>query len=210
MIQAYSELYLSRAQSVLGSMLEYAVYDLEMPLDVFYKRFVVSSFAERFQRGESTIIAGKSGVELVFEILGSEKLVSKNRINTNRSPEYWIGWSLAYFQWKTNLSFARIEDSIPITEIAKMYSSFHEMDITQVFDYMLELYRSRNLVSNLKKLRQRAGLSQSELAVLSQVPVRTIQQYEQRQKNINAAKAETVIRIAKYLYCSVEDIMELQ
>lgn len=83
------------------------------------------------------------------------------------------------------------------------------MDITQFYDHMLDLYRKRNLVSNLKKMRQKTGLSQSELAKLSEVPVRTIQQYEQRQKNINAAKAETLIRIAKYLYCSVDDLMEL-
>lgn len=48
----------------------------------------------------------------------------------------------------------------------------------------------------------------SELAEISDIPVRTIQQYEQNQKNINAAKAETVVKLAKALNCTVEALME--
>jgi hypothetical protein len=40
--------------------------------------------------------------------------------------------------------------------------------------------------------------------------VRTIQQYEQRVKNINAAKAESVIALSKVLECPVEMLMEVQ
>ena len=209
MFHAYSELYVSRAQTVLGSMFDFAVYDLGLKLEDFYKRFLVSPVSRSFEYGESATIAGRSGIELAAYVLENESLTSKYRPNVNRSPEYWVGWALAYFQWYTNLHFSRIEESIPITEVLQMYNPFHEMDITQFCDHMLELYRKRNSVSNLKIMRQRTGLSQSELAKLSEVPVRTIQQYEQRQKNINAAKAETLIRIAKYLYCSVEDLMEL-
>ncbi|MBR3918457.1 MAG: helix-turn-helix transcriptional regulator [Clostridia bacterium] len=43
---------------------------------------------------------------------------------------------------------------------------------------------------------------------MSDIPVRTIQQYEQNQKNINAAKAETVVKLAKALNCTVEALME--
>ena len=206
---AYDKLYLSRAQGVLGSMLDFAVNDLGIPVGEFYMRFLVSPVSEAFQSGESAVIAGRSGIELAADILEDRSLASRYRPNANRSPEYWAGWALAYFQWNTGLQFARINASIPITEILNMYNPFHEMDITQFCDHMAILFSSRNTVSNLKRRRVEIGLSQSELAKLSEVPVRTIQQYEQRQKNINAAKAETLIRIAKYLYCSVEDLMEL-
>ena len=209
MMYAYDRLYLSRAQSVLASMLDFAVYDLSIPIEEFYMRFLVSPLSNGFQSGESAVIAGRSGIELAADVMEDRSLTSRYRPNANRSPEYWTGWALAFFQWKSNLQFARINASIPITEILQMYNPFHEMDITQFCDHMLDLYRKRNLVSNLKRMRQKTGLSQSDLAKLSNVPVRTIQQYEQRQKNINAAKAETLIRIAKYLYCSVDDLMEL-
>ncbi len=46
------------------------------------------------------------------------------------------------------------------------------------------------------------------LAGQADVPVRTIQQYEQRQKDINKAQAETLLRLARALNCNVEDLME--
>ena len=73
---------------------------------------------------------------------------------------------------------------------------------------MNELYRAANPDTKLKQLRQRAGLSQSELADASGVPVRTIQQYEQRQKSINKAQAEYLMMLARALHCTAEDLIE--
>lgn len=73
---------------------------------------------------------------------------------------------------------------------------------------MNELYRAAKPETNLKALRTLAGLSQSELAAQADVPVRTIKQYEQRQKDINKAQAVTLLRLARTLNCKVEDFME--
>ncbi len=88
------------------------------------------------------------------------------------------------------------------------YSPYHEMDIRHFCDKMNELYRAANPETRLKSLRQKAGLSQRALAELSNVPYRMIQQYEQRQKNINHAKAEYLIMLAQALCCDVEDLIE--
>ena len=189
-------------------MFDFAVYDLEEDLSLFYQKFLQSKICSQFERGESTIIVGKSGVELALDVIGDESLAAKYRPAANRTPEYWCGWALAYFQWQTNLTFREINNYIPISEVMALYSPYHEMDISQFCDKMLELYNFRKDNSNLKKLRQDAGISQSELAEISEIPLRTIQQYEQNQKNINAAKAETVIKLAKALNCSVEALME--
>lgn len=208
MIHAYDKNYLSKAQNNLASMLDFAVYDLEEDLSYFYLKFLQSKICSQFERGESTVIVGKSGVELALDIIGDETLVSKYRPAANRTPEYWCGWALAYFQWQTNLGFKEINNYISISEILAMYSPYHEMDISQFCDKMIELYNKRKNNTNLKALRLDAGLSQSELAEISDIPVRTIQQYEQNQKNINAAKAETVVKLAKALNCTVEALME--
>ena len=208
MIHAYDKNYLSKAQNNLASMLDFAVYDLEENLSYFYLKFLQSKICSQFERGESTVIAGKSGVELALDIIGDETLASKYRPAANRTPEYWCGWALAYFQWQTNLGFKEINKYISISEILAMYSPYHEMDISQFCDKMIELYNKRKNNTNLKALRLDAGLSQSELAEISDIPVRTIQQYEQKQKNINAAKAETVVKLAKALNCTVEALME--
>ena len=47
-----------------------------------------------------------------------------------------------------------------------------------------------------------------ELAQQAGVSVRTIQQYEQRRKDINKAQTETLLKIARALVCTVEDLVE--
>lgn len=54
------------------------------------------------------------------------------------------------------------------------------------------------------------GLSQSELARKSGINLRTLQDYEQKHKNINNAKAITVHKLSKILNCNIEDILDLE
>ena len=208
MIHAYDRNYLGRAQTLMGVMFHVAVYDLGNSLERFYDRFLFSRISSYFEAGDSSILGGMSGVELALEILDDDTRDDCLPV-FDRSSEYWCGWALAYFQWQTNLNFRDINALIPISEVLALYSPYHEMDITQFCDKMLELYNTRKGGTNLKMLRLNAGLSQRELAEISDVPVRTIQQYEQNKKNINAAKAETVVKLAKALNTSVEKLMEI-
>ena len=173
--------------------------------------FLSSGVAERFGHGDFTLLVGKSGVELAYEVLDKSE-INYERVpvnyTANRSVEYWTGWALAYYQWKTSLTFKEIEQFAPIETIYTMYSIYHEMDIQHFVERMNELYRIARPQTNLKRMRQKAGFSQSELAAASGVPVRTIQQYEQRQKNINKAQVEYLLMLAQALCCRVEDLVE--
>ncbi len=63
--------------------------------------------------------------------------------------------------------------------------------------------------ANLERYRLYAGLSQSELAGISHVPVRQIRLFEKRQQNINHARAITVMRLGRALGCRSEDLLEI-
>ena len=63
-------------------------------------------------------------------------------------------------------------------------------------------------MTNLKRIREAAGISQSKLAEASGVSVRMIQHYEQGFKDLNRAQAITVHRLAQALDCKVEDLVE--
>jgi len=211
MIRAYDKVYLDKARTALGRMLDFAVYDLNYDIAVFFDLFIKSGVAERFESGDFAVLVGMSGVELAYEVLEHSD-VPFERIKPNytvdRSEEYWTGWALAYYQWETAMRFTEIVRHIPIKEIMALYSPYHEMDIRQFVDKMNELYRTAKPETNLKLFRQNAGLSQRGLAELSGVPVRTIQQYEQRQKNINKAQAEYLVMLSKVLCCTVEELLE--
>lgn len=211
MIHAYDKLYLSVAQKNLACMLDYMVNDLKRPLETVWQWFCMSNTASRFERGDCSVVAGMSGVEIAYEVLqeaGEPKPEQAPSYSYDRSPEYWTGWALAYYQWSTSLSFAEINQAIPVTEVRMLYTPYHEMDVRQFVDKMNELYREAKPETNLKELRTFANLSQSELAQQAGVSVRTIQQYEQRRKDINKAQTETLLKIARALVCTVEDLVE--
>ena len=77
-----------------------------------------------------------------------------------------------------------------------------------LYHYLLRSFNVFIIPSCLKRIRQIAGLSQNQLAQSSGVPVRTIQQYEQRQKNINKAQAEYIFMMASALGCQPEALIE--
>lgn len=211
MTNAYDKVYLEKARTNLARMLDFAVYDLKYDISDFFELFITSGVAGRFENGDFNVLVGMSGVELAYEVLEKSN-VNFERIkpdySVNRSEEYWAGWALAYYQWETSLSFEEIVRYIPIKEIQALYSPYHEMDIRQFVDKMNSLYKFAKPETNLKFLRQKAGLSQRELAELSGVPIRTIQQYEQRQKSINKAQAEYLMALSKVLCCEMKELME--
>ena len=211
MIHAYDKSYLSAAQKNLARMLDYLVNDLHYPLETAWQWFVTSELSARFEQGDCSVLVGLSGVELaraVLEQAGEVVPMQKPSYAYDRSPEYWTGWVLAYYQWLTGLRFCGDRAGGANHRGAAAVPPYHEMDVRQFADKMNELYRAAKPETNLKALRALAGLSQSELAEQADVPVRTIQQYEQRQKDINKAQAETLLRLARTLNCNVEDLME--
>lgn len=60
----------------------------------------------------------------------------------------------------------------------------------------------------LQDMRKKAKLSQSELAAVSGVKLRTIQQYENGQRSIDKAKLDILCTLALACQCSVYDLIE--
>lgn len=78
------------------------------------------------------------------------------------------------------------------------------MDITK----SVELIKSHlSNVSPLRYFRSKKKLSQSDLAILSGVPLRSIKAYEQGTVDIANAQAETLYALSKVLDCSIEDLI---
>lgn len=61
----------------------------------------------------------------------------------------------------------------------------------------------------LKDLREKNKLTQSELAKLTDLNIRTLQDYEQGRKDLNNAKAITVYKLSKALKCDILDLLKL-
>ena len=208
---AYDKLYLEKARTALGRMLDFAVYDLKYDFTDFFDLFIASGVANRFEQGDFTVLVGRSGIELTYLVLDEVKISYERltpRFVVERSEEYWTGWVLAYDQWLTAMRFSDIIKVVPIEEIRTLYSPYHEMDIRHFADKMNEFYLLRRAETNLKRLRHLTGLSQRELAEMSGISIRTIQQFEQRRRNINKAQINTLMPLSNALYCEVRDLLE--
>lgn len=82
------------------------------------------------------------------------------------------------------------------------------MDISQFINTMEKFYNEATLETNLKRIRENRGISQSELSELAGVNLRSIQMYEQRVNNIDKAQGHTLYKISRVLGCNIEDLLE--
>jgi len=64
-------------------------------------------------------------------------------------------------------------------------------------------------ISHLKWARELQGMSQTKLADVSGVPLRTIRSYENNQSDINKAQAIIVYKLATALGVKMETLMNL-
>lgn len=210
-IHAYPEIFVGKVQTKVGDAFDYAVNVLGMEGEEFVKLFVVSSISKRIENGEPSIILGKSGIEIVLDVIleTTGKQIDGKSVETyTRSREYWIGWAISYYQWYSSRSYSEIFKVISFNDLQNMYNTLHEADISRFVDIVDEKIRVYFKDTNLKRIRNTYGCSQSTLAILSGVSLRSIQMYEQKQKDINKASAETLYRISKVLGCTIEDLME--
>ena len=211
MTRAYQEIYLSKAQSVIGDAFDYAVNTCGIIGTDFVKLFIASSVSKRMENGEPAYLAGKSGIEIVREIVAETKgqeLQIEPQEHFGRSKEYWIGWAIAYYQWYSGRKYSDIFKVLSFEDLQKMYYTLHEADITKFVDIVDSKIKEYFSETNLKCIRTAYGFTQAELAERSGVSLRSIQMYEQRNKNINKASADTMYRFAKALGCTMEDLIE--
>ena len=211
MTHAYQEIYLSNAQSMPGDAFDYGINACHSPGSSFVKLFVASTISKRLENGEPSYLSGKSGIEVAMEILAEttgKVPDAAPQEHFGRSREYWIGWAVAYYQWFSGRSYSDIFQVVTFEELQRMYDPLHEADITKFADILDARMREFFADTSLKRIRAAYGCTQAELAKRSGVSLRSIQMYEQRNKDINKASAETLLRLSKVLGCTMEDLME--
>ena len=209
--RAYQETYLSKAQSALGDAFDYAINTCHISGSDFIKLFTASSVSRRMENGEPAYLAGKSGIEIAADVIletTGKPLEPEPQEHFGRSREYWIGWVVCYYQWYSSRSYSEIFAVITFEDLQNIYYTLHEADISKFIDIADERMREHFKETNLKRIRRFYGCTQAELAKRSGVSLRSIQMYEQRNKDINKASADTLYRISKVFGCSMESLLE--
>ena len=210
-IRAYDELYLPGAQNILGHAVDFAVMTLAIEPNVFGNALAVSESAKQFSEGNPRYVAGMNGCEFARAVLDDVEVAyreSADEMYLDKSPEYWAGWALAYYQWFTSRSFMEILHAMSLNDIIRMYPLYHEMDLSHFVEQMDRFMKEAYPQTRLRERRSNCGLSQSELASEADVPLRQIQLFEQGQRDINKTSAITLYKLSKALHCKMEDLLE--
>ena len=202
MIHAYDEYYLPRIQRKLAELFELAVVFRNIDIDEFADRFISSKMARAFETNNFKYTQGMSSIELLAIILDEEP--KEMSLLASATPEYWVGYVLAYVSWYYNISYKELIEAYPCSSLILNYFPYHEMDIRKV----LELYSDKiKIESKLKICREKKNYSQNDLSIISNVPIRTIRSYEQGTNDIAKGQVETIYKLAKALDCKIEDLI---
>ena len=212
MIHAYDRDYLYHAQNNLGHMVDFAVNTCDFDINDFFYMFLASNVCRQFEDGNPAYIVGKTGCELarlVISEIKEQEIEEKDIMYIDRSPEYWLGWSLAHYVWEKNCRFNYIFRAVSPENLMGMYDTLHEADISKFVIHVNTLLKEYYTHSMLARLRAYANLSQSMLAEKSGVNVRIIQSYEQGIRDINKAQFSTVAKLAEALGCNPMELLEV-
>lgn len=136
-MHAYPEIYLHRAQGMLGDAFDYGINVFKLQPSEFVSMFLKSSVCKRMELGDFACITGRSGIENAVDIVAEAtgeyiNVVISERFT--RSAEYWCGWAVAYYQWYTCKKYSDIFKIVSIDELLKLYYPLHEGDISKFVD----------------------------------------------------------------------------
>ena len=137
MARAYKKTYLNDAMRNLAVMLDCGVRKYGYSIQDFYKKFLMSDVARQFANGNPRYLVGLSGAELTDMVVqqSGNAVSDKNDGTYTVGPEFWAGWVLAYYQWRSRRSFAYMQKKgLGITEVISMYNPLHEADVMKFVD----------------------------------------------------------------------------
>ena len=210
-MNAYHEMYLRSAMTNLANMFDFAINEIGLGRDDFVPMFLGSRICRSLENAEPKYLIGMCGEELAMRVieettgLGVEAEIEEVFC---RRPDFWCGWVICYYQWLRNITYKELFRIMSYEEILGLYSTLHEADISKFVDVMDSRRDLLDQETKLKRIRTAYGCSQSELARRSGVSLRSIQMYEQRNKDINKGQSATVLRLSRVLGCRMEDLLE--
>ncbi len=211
MIYAYDKDYLYYAQNNFGHMVDFAVNTCNFTVDEYFQMFLASNVCKQFEEGNPAYIAGRTGCELarlVVSEVREQEIEAADVMYLDKSPEYWMGWSVAYYAWEKNCKFSYIFRAISPETMIRMYDTLHEADVSRFvinLDATLKEYYKQSAIARYRAYHR---LSQAMLAEKSGVNIRIIQSYEQGMRDINKAQASTVIKLADALGCEPKELLK--
>lgn len=215
-MSAYDPALLEGVMGTMGKAFEFADRHVTGGLDHFMDLFSSSPVARTFEGPDATPRVGTSGIGLVMEVCeggadaGLELMLMSERRPPRRLRERaaWCGRVLAYHQWATGSTFREIMAYLGCEDLESLFSPDAPLSPQEASAQIALRFGKQGGPTRLRRARDAAGMTQAQLSRESGVSLRSVQQYEQRKKDVNRAQARSLLALAKALGCRMEDLME--
>ncbi len=200
MIHAYDQSYLEDVLNNVGYMFDVAVNLYFYNIDLFADEFKQSDIAIGIENKDPEYLSGHSSLELLSMIIKED--VPTMFFSPDKSPEFWVGYIYAYANWYLCKPFSELFEIVKPSRLLELYHPYHEASDIKV----MELFTTES-VSIIEKLRKDLKINQTELSLLTQIPVRTIRMYEKNPSSLLKASGETIYRLSEALGVSMEYLL---
>ena len=167
-----------------GHALAYIQHQSCRSFDDIRREFSIPDFIADYTKQRTRFLA-----DLPLDISEEERQEAARQFGRNYAKERGDMFSAAYYK-KADDGAARGTD--PLAKKKKKASGTEPL---------AKIKKTTTGSVPLAEMRIKNGLSQSQLAKASGIPLRTIQQYEQRQKDLSKARAESLLALARALHC---------
>ncbi len=205
---------LSNSMRCLGELLSCSCNAIDGPdPERFLDMFMISGYSRRYETGDPSVIYGLSGTELYHKVIADCDYPSGKAPDTGErirhDGAYGCGELLAYYMQESGRP---LKDIFRYLSFGRLYGFYPELSRSTLKEASSAIERKiheRSTSSTrLQTVRKRSGMSQKALSEASGVNIRTLQQYEIGNKDINHAAACKVLSLSRTLYCDPKDIME--
>lgn len=194
----------------LGICMSFACKYLDFQPNEFFKLFSSSNVSIEYAKANPKYIYGMSGIELAYEALidlgFSPKDIDDYEIE--KDLNYWLGRVIGYMQYINNYSYKYLAEIINLNSLLDHHEELASEGLGYINEYVFTNLVNGDSKSRLQSKRKLVDLSQSQLALKANINVRTLQQYEIKNKNINNASVKSVMKLAEAIGCKIDDILE--
>ena len=119
----------------------------------------------------------------------------EDKIN-NFNDAYWCGQIYVNLFYKYNKSFSYIFLKLPLAQLLDMYSVYHEMDISSIYE-VFEKQEKENTILDL--LLKKHSMKSTELAKMTKIKINTLKAYKLSDINLYKGSFSNIHRIAMVL-----------
>lgn len=192
--------YFNKYQDTIGYIIGRAIEE-KLSYSFIEESISYSKAFSQFEKSNVTEIAFSSMQKLYYDIF---PLYASKEFDYNPYDIYaWIGYAYVHLFFELQLTFEALFIVFPISEAIHKYNVYHEMDISQLINYVKEKikYSSFDLIMNYK------NISSNDLSTITGISFSTIQALRYNKRNIDKLECKKLLILSNALNVKMESLL---